>query len=214
MPGRLEPHTDTERRILDVAKRVFVQKGLEGTSMQDIASAADISRTSLHYYFRSKRRLFETVLDDLLARLLPQVEGILFEDCDLRKKLDRFVSVYLNIFLENPYLPNFVMNELNQDPAEVIGRLSRQGVLSPRLQKQIRADLRKIDPSIEASQFMMNVISLCVFPFIARPVVEAFFANGRADAFERFIEARKAVIVDTLIASISSASTERRDGAG
>ena len=182
--------------------------------MQDIASAADISRTSLHYYFRSKRRLFETVLDDLLARLLPQVEEILFEKCDFREKLARFVSVYLNIFLENPYLPNFVMNELNQNPAEVIDRFSRQGVLSPRLQKQILADLRKLNSSIEASQFMMNVISLCVFPFIARPVVEAFFAGNRPDAFERFIAARKVVIVDTLISSIATASTERRDGAG
>jgi TetR/AcrR family transcriptional regulator len=214
MPEKLEPHTDTERRILEVAKKVFVQKGLDGTSMQDIASAADISRTSLHYYFRNKRRLFETVLDDLMGRLLPQVEEILFTDRDFREKLGRFVSVYLNIFLENPYLPNFVMNELNQNPAEVIDRFSRQGLLSPRLQKKIRTDLRNLNSSIEASQFMMNVISLCVFPFIARPVVEAFFAAGRPDAFERFIEARKAVIVDTLISSIATASTERRDGAG
>lgn len=200
-PVILDSRTDTEKRIFEAAKRVFVRKGMEGASMQDIATEAKISRTSLHYYFRSKTKLFAAVLDDLFARFLPQVEKIIFSNHSFPEKVARFVDVYLDLFLENSYLPGFIMNELSKNPEEIVRRFNREGLMAPRFQKQIQNDLRRHGQSLEASQFMMNLISLCVFPFIARFLVEAYFGDGRTGSFNRFIKARKTIIVDTLILS-------------
>jgi len=49
-------------RILDAAREVFVERGLDGARMQDIADKAGINKALLHYYFRNKEKLFELIL--------------------------------------------------------------------------------------------------------------------------------------------------------
>ncbi|MBG0790483.1 MAG: TetR/AcrR family transcriptional regulator [Desulfovibrionaceae bacterium] len=198
----MEEQIDTEKRIFEAAKRVFVQKGMDGASMQDIATSAKISRTSLHYYFRSKEKLFRAVFDDLFGQFLPQIENIMFDDCSFQNKLERFVSTYMDMLLQNMYLPSFIMNELNKNPKFVIQRLSQNGLLSGRMRRQIQKDLMEFDADIEVSQFMTTSLGLCVFPFLARPVIEAVFLKDDTCAFEEFIEARKSIIVETLMSQL------------
>ena len=80
MAANEETSQDSELRILEAAKRVFVKKGMDGAVMQDIADAAQISRTALHYYFRSKEKLFDAVLEDILNRIFPQLEKIILQN--------------------------------------------------------------------------------------------------------------------------------------
>ena len=190
-----ETGLDSEERILEAAKRVFVKKGMDGAVMQDIADAAQISRTALHYYFRSKEKLFAAVVKDLLKRSLAQFDDIILQNIPLQQKVERFVEEYLDLFRENPYLPNFIMNELNKNPERMIQRLSRFGFFSLKTRQRFQEELEKINQDIPADQFVMNLISLCVFPFIAKPLVKAFYINGRPDAFDRFIEERKKHII-------------------
>ena len=193
---------DSEQRILEAAKQVFVQKGLSGTIMQDIADAAQISRTALHYYFRSKEKLFKAVLQNLLNRLLPLLEKIILEDIPFDRKLALFVERYLDLLRDNPYLPNFIMNELNKNPDWMLEHLSRYGFFSQRTRQRFETELSQINPAIPAEQFVMNLVSLCFFPFIAKPLIKAFYTNGSPDAFDNFIEARKAFIIETLKKSL------------
>lgn len=197
-----ENHLDSEQRILEAAKKVFVKKGLDGAVMQDIADAAQISRTALHYYFRSKEKLFKAVLQDLLNRLLPQLENIILQDIPFDRKLARFVEEYLDLMRSNPYLPNFIMNELNKNPEWMLERLSKFGFFSQRTRSIFEKELAQINRRIPAEQFVMNLISLCIFPFIAKPLIKAFYINGQPDAFDHFIEARKSFIIDTLRKSL------------
>ncbi|WP_300672844.1 TetR family transcriptional regulator [Desulfoluna sp.] len=200
-----EPLVNTEQRILDAAKLLFVQKGMDGTKMQDIADSAKISRTSLHYYFRSKQKLFEAVFYDQFDRFLPRVTKIMEQEITFEARLGQFVDKYLDLFLANPYLPNFMMNELNRDPEKMIELFAGEGLFSKRVREQVEGELRLMNPSLEASHFILNLISLCVFPFIARPMVKAFLINGEKDAFSHFIRERRAIIVDTLMCSINDA---------
>jgi AcrR family transcriptional regulator len=193
---------DSEQRILEAAKRVFVKKGMDGAVLQDIADAAQISRTALHYYFRSKEKLFIAVLEDQLNRTLPQFENIILQDIPFDHKVDRFVDEYLDFLRVNPYLPNFIMNELNKNPERMIKLLSQYGFYSLKTRERFQKELKQINKDIPAEQFMMNLISLCVFPFLARPLVKAFYINGKPDAFDRFIEIRKKYIINTLMKSL------------
>ena len=52
---------NTETEILNAAKEVFLQKGMAGARMQEIADKANINKALLHYYYRSKQLLFEAV---------------------------------------------------------------------------------------------------------------------------------------------------------
>jgi AcrR family transcriptional regulator len=204
-PETHQPETnqmDSEQRILEAARQVFVKKGMDGAVMQDIADAAQISRTALHYYFRSKEKLFKAVLQDLLNRLLPLLEKIILEDIPFDRKLAHFVEEYLDLLRDNPYLPNFIMNELNKNPDWMVERFSRYGFFSQRTRERFETELAQVNPTIPAEQFVMNLISLCFFPFIAKPLVKAFYMNGTPDAFNCFIEARKSFIIDTLRKSL------------
>ena len=197
-----EDGQDSEERILEAAKQVFVKKGMDGAVLQDIADAAQISRTSLHYYFRSKEKLFAAVLEDLLNHILPQFEKIILEDIPFEDKVAQFVEEYLDLLMVNPYLPNFIMNELNKNPERMIKRLSTFGFFSLSARERFKHELGQINQDVPADQFVMNLISLCVFPFIAKPIVKAFYINGKPDAFDRFIEERKKQIITMLMKSL------------
>ena len=199
-----DSRSDTEQRILAAAKRVFVRKGVDGAVMQDIADEAKISRTALHYYFRSKEKLFGAVFQDLLARFFPKANEILNQPISFREKLPRFVNEYLDLLKENPYLSNFIMNELNRDPDKVAGYFAKGELLSTKVIRRIEQELRDLNPHVSAPHFVMDLVSMCVFPFIAEPVVKQLFINPEPEAFNRFIEERKRIIVDMLMCYIDA----------
>ena len=215
MPKTDEPidrERNPEERILEAAKWVFVQKGMDGAVMQDIADAAQINRTALHYYFRSKRRLFEAVLHDLVDRFLPKVSDIMEQQIPFQEKLEQFVHEYLELLKANPYLPNFIMNELNKDPGKTTHRLAEEGLLSRRTRAHIERELKAFDPLIPVPHFVMNLVSLCVFPFIARPLITEVFAGGEPAVFDRLMEERKEIIVEMLLRSIGHANVDQGSG--
>jgi len=197
-----EKEASAEQRILEAAKKVFVKKGLQATTMQDIADAVQISRTSLHYYFRSKGRLFSAVLHEQMDRFIPTVNEILNQDVPFAVKLEQFVGEYLDMLMENPHLPQFMMNELNRDPDTVLEGISRGGLDSSEVRARFAEELRRINPGIPASHFMINMLSMCIFPFITRPIIHSFLGSDDIEAFNRFIEERKRITVHTLMSSL------------
>ncbi len=202
MKASVEKERDTERRILEAAKRVFVQKGMDGAVMQDIADSAQISRTALHYYFRSKKKLFEAVLDDIFGQFLPRLSHIMVQEIPFEEKLEQFVHEYLALLKTNPYIPNFMMNELTKDPQKIIHRFAGEGLLSAHTMAHIERELKAFEPRIPIPHFVMNLVSLCVFPFIARPLVTKIFAGGEPARFNQLMSERKRIIVETLLSSI------------
>ncbi len=201
-----EDSPDKDQLILEAAKRVFVRKGLDGAVMQDIADEAGIHRTALHYYFRSKKKLFEAVFDNLFDRFIPEVEEIISGTMPFQEKIEWFVDHYLDLLKENPYLPNFIMNELNKNPDKIIERFTMKGILSDHMRRWIEDELDYFQSDIPPSQFMANLISMCVFPFIAKPLLKEFFIDDKPEAFNRFINERKRIIVETLMSSIRNSS--------
>ena len=109
----MELHDDTEQRIFNAAQRLFLQKGLSETTMQDIADLAGISRTSLHYYFRSKDRLFEKSLNNLIRNIMPRIDSTLAKDISLRDKIVEIATSYIEQLRGNELLPGFLIMELS-----------------------------------------------------------------------------------------------------
>ena len=106
---------DTEERIIREARRLFIERGYENTSMSDIAQAAEINRPALHYYFRTKEKMFSAVFTDIIASVVPKIEYILTKDMPIGERIGEIVDEYMVTFREYPYLPAFILNEANRD---------------------------------------------------------------------------------------------------
>ena len=102
-----------EEEILVSAFQVFVEKGFENATMQEIAERAGIKRTVLNYYFRSKKLLYHQIAKTLMRQALPQMLKILNSDLAFEDKIESFVKNYIELGLKNPYMPLFIINELN-----------------------------------------------------------------------------------------------------
>ena len=191
---------DTEQRILYAANSVFLRRGTAGARMQDIAAEAGVNHALLHYYFRSKERLAEAVFRRAATRLLPPVVAILASDLSLEEKVARVVHHELDELRAAPHLPGYLLSELNHHP-ERAGQLVQAlaGVDPERIRPAIFGTLAKqIDERVKAKkmrpiaveQFIVNLVSLCIFPFAARPMLNTMF-GWKEEEFARFIERRR-----------------------
>jgi AcrR family transcriptional regulator len=168
--------------------------------MQEIAREADVNQALLHYYFRSKERLAAAVFQMVAGRILPALIDTLGSELSLPKKVDRLIALYLQNLSLNPFLAGYVISELHHHPERAAQLLT--GALGadpsrvvPSLIEKLR---RQIDDAVAAGtmhrispqQFVVNLVSLCVFPFAARPMLGMIL--GLDDrTFPRFIEQRK-----------------------
>ena len=191
---------DTERRILDAARTVFIKRGTSGARMQEIAEEAAVNQALLHYYFRSKERLSEAVFAETAGRMIPAILGILGSETSIDEKIDRVVETYIDTMSRSPFLPGYIISELHHHPeripkliGSVTGR-SLSATISPvleKLDKQLASEARKKRiRRISAQQFLVNLLSLCVFPFAARPMLRAAF-DLDDDGFARMMALRR-----------------------
>ncbi len=194
----------TEQIILEAARGLFTRKGYAAVRLQDIADEAGINRTLLHYYFRTKEKLFEKIFTAAIERVFPNVQEILNSDETLFGKIENVISHYIDFAIAHPYLPTFVIHELNQNPDkvhELLGAVKQKpdlGKFIMELQGAVQAG--KIRP-IQPLHLLINIISLCLFPFIAKPMMHAIL--GISDpVYAAFIAERKKVVTDTIINSI------------
>ncbi len=201
----------TEQRILDAAHSVFVRRGTAGARMQDVAREAGVNQALVHYYFRSKSRLAEAVFRRAAGQLLRAVIAVLGSDAGIEDKVGQVVALELDHLLKSPYLPGYLISELTHHPDRVrllIGALTgltpddvRPRVLSG-LKRQLDegASAGRLAP-IAADQFVVNLISLCIFPFAARPMLMAVL--GLDDrGFERFIGRRREELGDFFLKAL------------
>lgn len=192
---------ETETRILNAAKAVFIRHGTSGARMQDIAEEAGVNQALLHYYFRSKEKLSEAVFRDTAGRMFPALIQIVGSDRSLDEKIDLIVETYLTQMTRTPFIPGYVISELHHHPERIrqlLGQLTNSGDIGAltrpafdRLEKQLAAEARagRIR-RINAPQFFVNLVSLCIFPFAAQPMLRAAFGFD-ADDFAKFIEQRR-----------------------
>ena len=168
---------DTEKEILAAAKKIFIEKGYAGARMQAIADEANINKAMLHYYYRSKEALFDRILEGAMEIMAGQFIPALSGEGSVMEKVERLVNGYTEAITSNPYIPMFVLNELSQNRRKFQDDLREKlnvNEVFPNFIMQIQQEqqsgkLKEVPPH----HMILTVMSLIVFPFIAKPV----FAN-------------------------------------
>ena len=193
-----------KERILSAARKVFLTRGMAGARMQDIADEAGINKALLHYYFRDKERLFELIFMEESRRFFPRINKVFQSDKPLFEKIAQFVEEYISQMLQNPFLPIFVLNELNRDPDRFLNKIwGKKNIPNPtefllQIEKEVKkGTIRKVDPS----HLLMNLLSMTIFPFVARPMLQRNLSFDEKQ-FREAMEERKKEIPRFIIDSI------------
>ena len=194
---------DMEHRILEAAKQVFVRKGYDATKMGDIAAEVGISRTALHYYFRTKELLFNAIFGQLMDALLPNIRVIVEKPTSCLEKIPEIVEQYLSLLHAHPSFPIFVVNELNRDPEHLYqvilqtpSRFEPLMQLQTLLQEEMESGKLKKMPLVYV---VSTFFSLMVFPLLMRNALTRVFLDDDSRKFECFLQERKVYIVDILV---------------
>lgn len=195
---------DTELKILKAAEKEFLSKGFAGARTTSIAEAAGVTHAMLHYYFRTKAKLFERVLDEKIALLKTAlVNSLSGGSASLEEMIRNIIEGHLDFLAANPELPHFLIEEIYNDP-------ERTGIFSAQIERIVPVMLgnlqMKIDNAVkegkcrevDAAMLMLDIVSLNVFSYIAGPIVRAVLGDLTADP-EAFLIARKKENFDTIM---------------
>ena len=175
MAGKVkkEANLSTEEKIKAAARKVFMEKGFGASRTRDIAEEAGINLALLNYYFRSKEKLFHDIMMERVQQLFGSVAPILMDDSTtLEKKIELITPRYIDLLQENPDLPMFVLNEIRKQPDLFKTQINLQQMLmNSSFLKQLKVVRKDIDPA----HFLINLMGMMLFPFIARPI---FITSG------------------------------------
>ena len=194
---------NTEEKILDAAQTVFIEKGMDGARMQEIANEAGINKALLHYYFRSKQKLFEAIFKQVFKQIFPDIKAFIHSEIPIEEKLGIFVEKYIDLLMKNPFLPSFILKEIHRDPEFLASVIKGQGInpqdLFTMLEKEMEAgNIQKMDPR----ELMINILGLSIFPFAAKPLMQIMFFENDKKAYREFLKQRKVTVKRFVLDSI------------
>jgi TetR/AcrR family transcriptional regulator len=193
----------TQEKIFNAARTVFQKKGFSGARMQEIADEAGINKAMLHYCFKNKQLLFEAVFMNAFNQLSPQINTIFNSDASVFEKITKFTYDYITFVIDNPYLPPFVIQEMNNNPEYVMKFLNQDhrfdsSILISQIEKEIKVGIIK---PINPKQLLIDIFSLTVFPFAAQMLVKGLIQISDLE-FNEMMEERKTSIAKQIINSI------------
>lgn len=196
---------NTEDKILDAAQDVFIKKGMDGARMQEIADEAGINKALLHYYFRSKEKLFDAIFGRLIGLAFPRIGRVLQEDIPFVEKVEHVVDTYMDLLLKHPYLPAFIIKEMNRDRSLFFKLIEKYGFNLEFLFAIVQdaMDCNEI-VRMKPEHLLVNVIGLCVFPFTVKPVISHVAFDDDKKATQAFYEERRVEIKRFVIRAIQA----------
>jgi AcrR family transcriptional regulator len=193
----------TEEKIFNAARIVFQRKGFSGARMQEIADEASINKAMLHYCFKNKELLFKAVFMNAFGQLAPKINEIFNSQDSVFDKITKFTSSYISFVILNPYLPQFIIQEMNNNPEFVMSFMENENrpnpaVLISQIEREIADGVIK---PINPKQLLMDIFSMTVFPFAAQVMMRGILQISESE-FNEMMEERKTMIAEQIINSI------------
>lgn len=197
----------TENVILDAAMKVFTRRGFAGARMEEIAKEAAINRALLHYYFRDKETMFNLIFETRFKEFFSGIARILSSDLPLFEKIRQMISHEIDTLTKHPDIPRFVIMEVANQPERLIQYGQKMGfnprqLLTNFTQQVDNAIENKEIVSIDSRQLLMNVMSTCIYPFVAKPIIKTMMQMDE-HSFASLMESRKKDLYDFIVKAIT-----------
>ena len=187
-----------ENRIIDAARAVFIEKGYAETSMSEIAAKAGINRPALHYYFRTKDKMFQAVFGSIVSSVIPKVfDAIMHKEKSVAERTECIIDAYYSLFINTPQLPLFMLRELNRDPEMLIKTIRGLNVADT-MRKAISSLQEEMDEGklkkVPLQFIFFNFYSLLTFPFLTIDISRKVFENNDDTLRESLTEWKKNIV--------------------
>lgn len=198
----------TEEKILSAAEEVFIEKGMSGARMQKIADTAGINKALLHYYYRSKQKLFRAVCRKVFPRFLPEMLNMFTRDIPFFDKIEQFTKSYIEIIQKHPHVPLFIIHELNRNPEEfadtVVEVFSNLNLnLVEDFKNEVDREIKRGNIiEIDYRHLFVNMLSMCAFPIVGRPIIQRIGFNNNKKEYDQFLKQRKTEVAKFIIMAI------------
>jgi AcrR family transcriptional regulator len=191
----------TEQHIKDIARQIFLKEGKMLATTQEIADAAGVNRTLLHYYFRSRDMLFHIVFTEAVTKLREKLHAAIGSQLEFRQKVEKLVDAFYEDLTELPYLETFITLQLNQEPQ----KYEELFIQLPGGKERIRNFLKEIQlemekgtiPEMKPINYFINIFALMAYPYVAKPVYKNLFDLSDA-AYNKLLPERKHIILSLL----------------
>jgi len=206
----MEP-TKVELDILAAARELFMEKGFAATSTTDIARKAGCNQALVHYYYRTKEKLFERIYTDAVTGTLSMISHVLDEPVDsltMEDMVNNVIDVYFGTLRDNPRLPFFLVQELllNPDRREFIREhfihndLRREAYSKyVRLVEKLQTEGRI--RAIEPFDLLVNVVSLVAGTFLSLPIYAGLLEKTPAEQ-TAYLDGRKKEIKTVILSRL------------
>lgn len=196
-----------EARIVDTARRMFMEEGFAGTRMSHIAEQVGINRPTLHYYFRTKEKMFAAVFSGIIRSLMPRLQDIITRtDLSVAERTEMIVDCYYGLFRANPSLPLFVVREMERDMTLLIDTCEQVG-MRPYMRKAVNSLLREMETGrlrrVPIRFVFYTFYSMIVMPFITRNLGAALMLED-GETFDEMLEKWKPYIVRQMTALLGA----------
>lgn len=199
-----ERRPDTEQLILLAAEEEFLSKGFEGARTTSIAEKAGVTHAMLHYYFRTKEKLFDKVLETKTS----EMRGVMFgfidnEAIPLTERIEKGMRRHFEYLMKNSRLPLFIINDLRRGDSNVLRHINinkdAAKKITQSLQEAIDAAVAKGEcRKVGAQQLLLDILALNVFSFIGAPLLERIFPDI-AERQETFLRERLEENIKTIL---------------
>ncbi|MFH1296943.1 MAG: TetR/AcrR family transcriptional regulator [Bacteroidota bacterium] len=169
-----------------------------------MADEAGINKALLHYYFRSKENLFEAVFQDAFSKIMGRVKEIFFSDMPLMEKIQAFLTNYLDMITENSYIPWFILNGFYERPEQLKAIFEKTEINPAQLMEHLRSQIKKeYQLDMEPFHIWLNVLSLSIFPVVAKPMIREIFQLSE-ETYSQILKERKQVVPQFFINALKS----------
>jgi AcrR family transcriptional regulator len=200
-----EADKQTEEKIFDAATDVFIEKGMDGARMKDIANHAGINKALLHYYYRTKDHLFNAVFEKIAGTMFSKFAPVFDTKLTLEDKIRFFFREHIAFLQNNPRLPAFLLNEFHRNPQRIRKLIQNIDInkLWSTLEVQHREEMKRYNITKEnIPQFMTTIASMSVFPFVAKPLISGLMEKMGYN-FDQYIEERKEYAAEFVINALN-----------
>lgn len=197
---------DMEARIIDVARRMFMEEGFAGTRMAHIAEQVGINRPTLHYYFRTKEKMFLAVLGGIMEEIVPRLQGIITRaDLPIAERAGLIVDCYYDTFRRNPSLPLFVVREMQRD-IDLLISTCRQIEVWPYMKNGIDSLQNEMDCGrlrrVPVRFVFYTFYSMLTMPFVTHNLGTALLLD-EGETFDEMLDKWKPYIVSQMAALLA-----------
>ena len=196
-----------EQLILAAAEQEFLTKGYDGARTTSIAQAAGVTHAMLHYYYRTKKQLFERIVDEKFETMSHSMFAIMGDpSLPIVERIKGGIEAHFDFVAQNPLLPRFVINEIISRPERYDVLFKRVGAIIDNVYRGLQSEINRSAERgeierVDIKMLFISIMSLNIFTFLAYPFMEPLMGELMVNR-ERFLAERKAENIETILRRI------------